>query len=89
MSEINSILKERNKSYGSFETQAQISQQLKDIIRSARSYGFKSNQTEALEMILHKISRIVNGDPTHIDSWQDIAGYAQLIVNDLKKKRYE
>lgn len=30
-------------------------------------------------MILHKIARIMNGDPDHIDHWHDIAGYATLI----------
>lgn len=36
-------------------------------------------------MILHKVSRIINGDPSYADSWRDIAGYAQLIVNELDK----
>lgn len=33
---------------------------------------------EALEMIAHKIGRILNGDPNYDDSWHDIAGYAKL-----------
>jgi sulfur carrier protein ThiS len=40
---------------------------------------------ESLDMIANKIARIVNGDPYYKDSWQDIAGYAQLIVNKLDK----
>jgi hypothetical protein len=43
------------------------------------------DQWEALDMICSKISRIVNGDPDYDDSWVDIAGYAQLIVNSLKE----
>jgi len=39
---------------------------------------------EALEMIQHKIARILNGDPNYADSWQDIAGYAQLIVKRIE-----
>ena len=36
-------------------------------------------------MICHKLGRIINGDPNYDDSWLDIAGYAQLIVNRLRK----
>ena len=36
-------------------------------------------------MIFHKLARIANGDPTYIDSWTDIAGYAQLVVDDLNE----
>jgi hypothetical protein len=34
-------------------------------------------------MIVHKIGRILNGDPNYDDSWADIAGYAQLVVKEL------
>jgi len=34
-------------------------------------------------MILHKIARIVNGDPDYTDSWHDIAGYAKLVEDRL------
>lgn len=42
------------------------------------------SQKEALEMIAHKIGRILNGDPNYMDSWVDIAGYAQLVANQLE-----
>jgi len=35
-------------------------------------------------MIAHKIARIINGDPNHLDSWHDIAGYATLVEQELK-----
>jgi hypothetical protein len=41
-------------------------------------------QRESLEMIAHKISRIVNGDANYMDSWVDIAGYAQLVIDKLQ-----
>jgi hypothetical protein len=41
------------------------------------------DQMEALEMIVHKIGRIVNGDPDYFDSWIDVAGYAQLVADRL------
>ena len=38
---------------------------------------------EALDMIQHKIARILNGDPNYIDSWTDIIGYARLVEKRL------
>ena len=43
-----------------------------------------ADQWEALDMILHKIARIANGDPNYADSWIDIAGYAKLISDRLE-----
>jgi len=37
-------------------------------------------------IILNKLARIL-GDPNNIDSWQDIAGYATLVVDSLEKKK--
>ncbi len=44
------------------------------------------SQREALEMIAHKIGRILNGDPDYADSWHDIAGYAKLVEDELNEK---
>ena len=41
------------------------------------------SQKESLEMVVHKIARILNGDPNYADSWHDIAGYATLIDQEL------
>jgi hypothetical protein len=46
----------------------------------------KSHQKESLDMIAHKISRILNGDPQHRDSWVDIAGYAQITAERIIDK---
>jgi hypothetical protein len=35
-------------------------------------------------MIVHKIGRIVNGNPDKVDHWDDIAGYATLVSDRLK-----
>ncbi|RUO17092.1 hypothetical protein EJK55_1172 [Moraxella catarrhalis] len=37
-------------------------------------------------MIAHKISRLIAGDSYFIDTWRDIAGYAQLVVNELSNE---
>lgn len=41
---------------------------------------------QSMEMFADKIARILNGDPTYDDSWVDIAGYSQLVVNILQAK---
>ena len=82
---INDILKERGSSYGSFREQSYLSQRLKQTMRLQTDYNsMRPSQREALEMIQHKIARIINGDANYVDSWVDIAGYATLIVNELQ-----
>jgi hypothetical protein len=39
-----------------------------------------------MEMICHKMARIMNGDPNYSDSWHDIAGYAKLVADRLEGK---
>lgn len=78
------LITERGSRYGKFKDGAEIMQELKDVMREV--YGWRNltpSQREALDMIQHKIGRILNGDPTYDDSWKDIAGYATLIVNEL------
>lgn len=45
--------------------------------------ALSSAQAEALEMIQHKIGRILSGNPNEPDHWRDIAGYATLVENIL------
>lgn len=72
------MLLERGKTHGSFEIQADISQQFKDVYKKY-TVNLNSQQREAIEMILHKIARILAGNPDHLDHWLDISGYAALI----------
>lgn len=84
---VNEMLAGREARYGSFEGHAQISQQLKGIIHSHeanRGCDLDPDQREALDMIAHKIARILNGDPNYADNWIDIAGYATLVANRLE-----
>jgi hypothetical protein len=84
MSDINEILTERGKRYGVFEEHAILCQHLKAIMRNASGWDhLRSDQCEALEMVQHKIARILNGDPHYADSWRDIAGYATLVADRL------
>ena len=81
------ILTERGDRYGKFSGHAKITQDIKRAMSEhARLHNktFTDSQWESLEMIAHKIGRIVNGDPDHVDSWVDIAGYAQLVADELQ-----
>ena len=81
---IDKTLEERGSRYGSFEGHAQITQDFKDIMRNTRNWEILTpSMKEALEMVSHKVGRILNGDPTYADSWHDIAGYSQLVDKQL------
>ena len=81
---ISKTLKQRQKTHGDFLSHARISQSLKDIMRHQDGWNeLDSSQCEALEMIAHKIARILNGNPDHHDHWHDIAGYATLVADNL------
>lgn len=84
---IEEVLKERGTRYGSFFQHAKITQQLKSIffshMNAHNDASLTVDQKEAIEMIMHKLGRIANGDPNYVDSWVDIAGYAQLVADRI------
>lgn len=86
MSEIQKTLAERATTYGSFKDVATLSQSLQATMRNSKNWGSMQNEMrEALQTISSKIARILNGDPEHVDSWHDIAGYATLVEKSLGK----
>lgn len=81
---IDDTLSQRGNRYGEFAGHAQVTQRLKVAMMSHPNYAhLGTDKREALEMIQHKIGRIINGDPDYKDSWTDIIGYARLIEKDL------
>jgi len=84
---VTEILEERQSTHGTFEESATTVQRIKVIMRSTPNWDKLSNaQREALEMIQHKIGRILHGDPYLLDSVRDIIGYAQLVYDELESK---
>ena len=82
--EVDSILDARETQYGSFMQSANIAVRLKGIMHNAiaqQDLHLMPDQLLALDMIAVKISRILSGNPSHRDSWIDIAGYAQLVAD--------
>ena len=84
--DVDKTLDTRAQSYGKLKDGAALMQAIKrELSAHAAKHGktFADDQWEALEMIVHKMGRIVNGDPNVVDHWVDIAGYATLVADRL------
>lgn len=77
MSNVEKTLKERGSVHGDFTINSEIAQHLKEVVRN-HDGRLSPIQKEAVDMILHKLARILAGDPNHKDHWHDIQGYARL-----------
>jgi hypothetical protein len=85
----NEVLNEREKTHGDFEVTARLSNRLKGVwkeeaIALTKAGVLTDVQVESLDMICMKIARIISGDHNCKDSWDDIAGYANLVSERLK-----
>ena len=82
---LDQILAERKTQHGDFSDHARFTQSLKKYVleNMKNEHGLNFVQQEAMDMILHKIGRIMAGDPNHKDHWLDIAGYARLVADRL------
>lgn len=84
VNDIANTLAQRGDRYGKFTGHARITQELKRVIVESKNWKIlTADQKESLEMICHKMGRILNGDPNYDDSWIDIAGYAKLVADRL------
>lgn len=82
------LLAERAKTHGSYRVHAEVTQALKAVIEAAPDHKFQQlspSHREALHMIVHKIGRIMAGNPDYNDHWDDIAGYAKLASEACRK----
>ncbi len=81
---VEATLAERGRIHGEFTTHAVIAQALKAAMHASPFWaGLADDSKEALEMIAHKLARILNGGETCSDSYHDIAGYAVLVERRL------
>ena len=84
--QVDETLDARAVEYGKFIEGAEVMQMLKRVVLNAlnnRDKVLAHDQAEAMDMIIHKIGRIINGNPDVVDHWLDIAGYAQLVADRL------
>lgn len=89
---LSATLEQRGNRYGEFSEHARATQSLKRAMRDFNPEkwdALSDSAKESLEMVAHKIGRILNGDPLYADSWVDIAGYTQLVATDLQKNHPE
>ena len=85
--EVDATLDARAVDYGKFIEGAEVMQMLKRVVQNAlnnRDKVLAHDQAESIDMIIHKIGRIVNGNPDVVDHWLDIAGYAKLVADRLE-----
>ena len=85
--DVDQVLDSRAKDYGKFIEGAEIMQMLKRLVHNYiedRGTPLAFDQREAIDMIIHKLGRIINGNPDKVDQWVDIAGYATLVADRLQ-----
>lgn len=79
----------RGKTHGHFRVHAGCTQDLKQVIAAWRCASGQRQLTaveaESLDMIVHKIGRIVAGAADFQDHWDDIAGYATLVSKEIQQ----
>ena len=81
---IDTLLAERQSIHGDFLVFGGIRQELRRVMEKTPSWNSLTDaQREALDMIQHKVARILNGNPNFADHWTDIQGYARLIEREL------
>ena len=86
MTDIDTTLTERGNRYGEFKDHARITQNIKRAMVDSPNWNtLPDYYKEGLEMVAHKIGRILNGDPYYIDSPHDAIGYIRLIEQELEK----
>lgn len=84
MNNIDQTLQQRGNRYGEFPQHARITQNIKRAMADSLNWqNLSDDKKESLEMVAHKIGRILNGDPEYKDSWHDITGYTKLVEDTL------
>lgn len=83
----NETLIERGKAHGNATDQFALAQHIKEVLRSGKNWeSMTDQQIETLEMASTKLSRILTGDPNHLDHWKDCAGYFELCALIMEGK---
>jgi hypothetical protein len=88
---VNDVLQERNGVYGSYREGIILRSRIMALLlnRYAAHHGkpMPDHEREFFVDIVTKLVRLVI-TPTHLDSWQDIQGYAKLIYDSIKEDMY-
>lgn len=75
------LLTTRATTHGSFAHNSRIGQHLRDFFRAQPGWAVANVRTrEVLDYVAGKLSRILSGQPDEPQHWEDIAGYATLVI---------
>lgn len=86
--DIAATLAERGASYGDFREVGRVTQNLKRAMQDSPNWGqLPGYMKEGLDMIQHKIGRLLNGDALYDDNMHDLIGYARLMQDRAKMDR--
>lgn len=81
------LVSERENTHGVYTLTAEVAHRIKDAVAWGDNKGLHSYMRESLDMIATKMARIVSGDCYQLDHWQDIQGYAELVIKEIKKQK--
>lgn len=84
---LDETLRDKVSTHGAYEDTAQMAQALKMVIRRGRNWDtLTMDAKESLEHLATKVARILTGDATEPDHWNDAAGYMRLRANQLDSR---
>lgn len=93
MIDIKDVIAQRQNVHGDWADNARLSQAFKAIIRYELQQRAARGQppltdmmVDSLEMIVHKIGRILSGDAAEPDHWLDLEGYPRITRERLTLK---
>ena len=85
---LSDTLQQRGSTYGDFAEIAELSKKFRGVCADYLDSKGKSLpyvHQEALIMVFHKIARALAGDSDYTDNWHDVAGYATLVENHIRR----
>lgn len=81
--DVDALIAERSTTHGDYMVNSAITWRIKDALHMGSRYNeMHPAMKETLDMVAHKMHRIVNGDPFFKDHWVDMTGYPHLVVGN-------
>ena len=81
---VKKMIATRQGTHGVMRDSSVFVQEVKVLMRHQLNWPkMEAYQREALDMILHKIARILYGDPNFREHWDDVAGYAERAARTI------
>lgn len=79
--DVDALIEERSNTHGDYMVNSEITWTIKEALHRGAHYdSMHPAMKETLDMVAHKMHRIVNGDPFFKDHWVDMTGYPHLVV---------